>query len=206
MQAGLRFVTEVAGEVIYVILILGCVLGLAVGVMLLVGSARVFGWNERMNRWISTRQAMRPLEEPRDVKRFLYRRHRVFGILVFAGALYTLDVLVFGYRTGPLVRAFRGLADQGILEIVFDSVRWFLVAGNLAALLAGVILCFRPSLLKGLEVWADRRYSARKPTKPLEEMHYDADRFVQAHPKLVGSLVLLGSVYVLVNLGLLRLV
>ena len=52
-----------------------------------------------------------------------------------------------------------------------------------------------------LETWADRSFSGRKSTKPLEEMHRPADQFVRAHPRSVGVLVILGSIYVLANLG-----
>jgi len=206
MQAALKFVIGIAGQTIYWVLILGCIAGLVLGALLLVDSARVFRWNERLGRWVSTRQATRPLDQPHDVKRFIYRRHRVVGIVVFAGALYTLDVLVFGYRSRPLVHAFRDLAPPHLLEVAFDTARWFLVVGNAAALLAGLILCLRPSLLKGFEAWADRQYSERRALKPLEQMHFQPDRFVRGHPRLVGSLMLLGSLYVLVNLGLLRLI
>jgi len=59
----------------------------------------------------------------------------------------------------------------------------------------------RPSALKTLEAWADYRISERKAIKPLEKMRMSADLFVRAHPRAVGVLVILGSLYVLVNLG-----
>jgi hypothetical protein len=144
---------------------------------------------------------MRALERPIDVKRPFYRWHRIVGVLVFAASLFTLDVLVFGFQTSALVRALRGMAQPAALALVLDSVRWFLIAGNVAALLAAAVLVFRPSLLKGLEVWGDRQYSGRTSTKALDIMRYQPDDFVRARPRLVGGVLVLGSLYVLLTMG-----
>jgi len=189
--------------VLYVLLLGGAVLGLIVGLTLLVNSERVLRWNAALNRWYSTGQAFRRLDQPIDVKRVVYRWHRVAGVLVFAGALFTLDVLAFSYQTGALVRAFRGLGNPALLHILFETVRIILIVGNVAGLLAAIILCFRPSLLKGLEAMSDRYYSGGEAVKPLEVMHYQPDNFVQARPKVVGTLFTVGSLYTLFALGLL---
>ena len=186
---------------IYVLLLGGAVLGLVIGALLLIDSERVMRWNYVLNRWYSTRQAMRALERPIDLKRPFYRWHRLVGVVVFAASLFTLDVLVFGFQTSALVRAMRGMGHPAILSLVLDSVRLFLIVGNVAALLAAAVLVFRPSLLKGLEVWGDRHYSGRTSTKALDIMRYQPDDFVRARPKLVGGLFVLGSAYVLLTLG-----
>lgn len=186
---------------IYVLLLGGAALGVVIGALLLIDSERVMRWNYLLNRWYSTRQAMRALERPIDVKRPFYRWHRVVGVLVFAASLFTLDVLVFGFQTSALVRALRGMAEPAALALVLDSVRLFLIVGNVAALLAAAVLVFRPSLLKGLEVWGDRHYSGRTSTKALDIMRYQPDDFVRARPRLVGGLLVLGSIYVLLTMG-----
>jgi hypothetical protein len=193
------------GPVLYVLLLGGAVLGLVVGIVLLVNSERVLRWNAALNRWYSTRQAFNRLEEPIDVKRIVYRWHRVTGVLVFAGALFTLDVLAFSYKTNALVHAFRGVGNPHLLGIFFEALRITLIVGNVAGLVAGAILCFRPSLLKGVEAMGDRYYSSREAVKPLEVMHFQPDEFVRSRPRLVGTLFTAGSLYILVALGLLLL-
>lgn len=191
--------------VLYVLLLAGAVLGLVIGVLLLVDSERVIRWNSSLNRWYSTRQALRPLDEPIDVKRVIYRWHRVAGVLLFAGALFTLDVLAFNYQTGALVRAFRGLGNPALLGVVFESLRIVLIVGNVAGLIAAAILCFRPSLLKGVEAVADREYSARESARAFELMRYGPDEFVRSRPRAVGAVLTIASLYVLFSLGLLLL-
>ena len=191
------------GPVLYVLVLGGAVLGLVIGIVLLVNSERVLRWNSALNRWYDTRDAFRKIDQPIDVKRLVYRWHRLAGALVFAGALYTLDVLVFRYNTSGLVDAFRGVGDVLLREIAFESLRILLTIGNVVGLVAGAILCFRPSLLKGLEAVGDRYYGGtREGVKAFEIMHYQPDEFVRAHPKLVGALFTGGSAYILIALGL----
>jgi hypothetical protein len=204
MKAGIAFIVSILWPALYILILLGAALGLVIGVMLLVDSARVMQWNERLNRWISTEGAARVLDQSRDVKRFVYRQHRVVGLLVIAGSLFALDVLTFGLHTTPLLRAFKNLGNPTALALAVDSVRVFLISGNIVAVLAGVILCFRPSLLKGVETWADRQYSAPMPSRALDEPMYGPDAFVRDHPKLVGTLITAGSVFILASLGIAR--
>src|SRR6267378_38297 len=60
----------------------------------------VFRISERMNVWISSRQAMRPLERPIDIERAVYRWHRIIGVAILAGALFTLYVAALRFQ-GP---------------------------------------------------------------------------------------------------------
>jgi hypothetical protein len=201
MKAIIDLLVHTLGPALYLLLLGGAVLGVVIGILLLFDSDRVMRWNYVLNRWYSTRQAMRALERPIDVKRTFYRWHRVLGVLVFAASLFTLDVLVFGFQTSALVRALRGTANPALLSLIVDCVRVLLIAGNIAALIAAAVLVFRPSLLKGLEAWGDRHYSGRATTKPLEIMRYQPDDFVRGRPRLVGGLLVVGSLYVLITLG-----
>jgi len=203
MKATIELLVHTLGPALYVLLLGGAALGLVLGILLLVNSARVMDWNFRLNRWYSARKAVRSLERPIDIKRPLYRWHRVVGAVVFAASLYTLDMLLFGFQTSTLVRALRGAGNPAIVALVVEGTKIFLIAGNVAALLAAAVLIFRPSLLKGLEVWADRYYSPRVSTRSLDVMRYQPDDFVRGRPRLVGGLLVLGSVYVLVTLGVL---
>jgi hypothetical protein len=191
------------GPVLYVLLLGGAVLGLVIGVMLIVDSARVMRWNERLNLWISTGNAMSALDRPVEVKRAIYRWHRLVGLLVLAGAFFTLDALAFGFTTGAVVRTFRGSGSTALLGLAFETLRIFLIVGNVAALLAALVLVFRPSLLKGIEGWADRSYGGNPSPEKLDRMRYQPDELVRSRPRLIGVLVLLGSAYALFGLSLL---
>jgi hypothetical protein len=202
MSGAVDFLIDIAGHTLLAALVFGAALAVVIGLVLLFDSARALRWNAWLSRWISTREAMAPLDAPRDVKRFVYRGHRVIGVLVIAGALYSLDVLTFGFSTEGLVRAFRDLGNQGVLGVAFDGARLFFLVGNLAALFAGVLLCLRPAALQRIESWADRSYVPRAGSR-LDEMRFQPDQWVARHPRLAGVVALAGGGFILLRLGVL---
>jgi hypothetical protein len=203
MRAAIQFLEAILLQTAYIVLLAGAALAVLLGILLLIDSPRVLRWNAVLSRWVSTREAMRPLDAPHDIKRFVYRHHRILGVLVVAGAIYTLDVLTFGFQTGALARIFRGLANQNLLGMLLDTLRLFLITANLLAVVAGVTLAFRPSLLKGVEAWADRSYSTRSDGR-MDEMRFQPDQWVSAHPKIAGALAAAGGAFILLSFGLQR--
>jgi hypothetical protein len=109
---------------------------------------------------MSWRTLLQRLDEPRDVKRAVYRVHRLAGMALFAGALYTLDRLWFSYER-VLARVIHGWGKPGLQGVLVESLWLFLLIGNAVALVASLVVVFRPSLLKGLERWGDRFYGSR---------------------------------------------
>src|SRR2546422_2239282 len=105
MKAAIALLVSVLGQALYILLLLGAALGLLVGIMLLIDSQRVLRWNAYLNRWISTGESLRVLDQPHDLNRIVYHRHRILGLVVLAAALYALDVLVFNIQTRALVRS-----------------------------------------------------------------------------------------------------
>ena len=199
--AYLKFLSAIIQQTVFVFCLIGSVFALAAGLMLLFSSDRAFRISERMNRWVSTRAAMRPLEEQHSISRPLYRMHRLVGALICAGALYALIVLGTPYGEASIRTSLAGIGPQRFAAWVSESLRIVLLVGNAGAFLFGLVFIVRPSALKGLEAWADRRISGRQASKPLEQVHLTTDRFVRAHPQLVGAVVTIGSLYVMANLG-----
>jgi len=110
---------------------------------------------------VSWRALLQRLDDPHDVKRAVYRGHRIAGLALFAGGLYAFDRLWFVYEPGTIARIVRSWG-QGELGVVLVESAWlFLLAGNAAAVVAALVVVFRPSLLKGLERWTDRIYRTR---------------------------------------------
>jgi hypothetical protein len=107
---------------------------------------------------MSWRTWLARLDAPRDVKRTVYRAHRVAGLILFAGALFTLDRLWFHYEPEVMARIFAGWGHGELREVFAEALHLFLLAGNALALVLAIVVTFRPSLLKGLEHWADRVY------------------------------------------------
>jgi len=186
--------------------LLGGVMGLLMGLALIFKSSLVFRVSERMNVWISSRQAMRPLEAPIDIERAVYRWHRLIGALLLVGALFTLYVAVLRFQ-GPELSVVMGKFFRiEIARWVGQSLRIFLIVANVAALMIAAVIILRPSALKPIELWANRQYSGRQATREWEIPRNLIDPIVQNNPRLVGVLLTIASLCVLLVLGYAKLV
>jgi hypothetical protein len=201
MTPYLKFLSQIVNQTVLIFLVVGAAFAFIAGLMLLFNSKRAFAIGDRLDRWVSTRAAMRPLDRHHNISRPMYRMHRLSGALICAGSLYALAILGTPEGAAAIGKSLSGLGSKYFAAWVSDSLRIALLLGNACAFVFGVIFIVRPSLLKGLEAWADRSISGRKATKPLEDSHHPADRFTREHPRLVGALVVLGSLYVLLNMG-----
>jgi hypothetical protein len=202
----LKLLQKIIWQTFLWVALLGAVLGLLTGLGLIFRSPIVFRIGERMNVWISTRQAMRKLEVPIDIERAVYRWHRIVGALLLAGALFTLYVAVLRLQGPELSVVLGKFVRVEIAKWIGQSLRLFLIVANVAALLFAAIMIFRPSALKPLELWANRQYSGRQATREWEIPRNLVDPFVQAHPRLIGVLLTVASLCVLVVLGYAKLV
>ena len=108
------------------------------------------------------KRVLQRLDEPRDAKRAVYRAHRLAGIALFAGSLYTLDTLWFVSEPGAFARTLHDWASGDLSAVLAETLWVFLFLGNCIALVAALIVIFRPSLLKGLERWTDRMYGGKR--------------------------------------------
>jgi hypothetical protein len=107
---------------------------------------------------MSWRAWLSRLDSPRDIKRPLYRAHRVAGLLLFSGALFTLDQLVFQSTPALFAQLFAESGHPVTRIVLAEAMHLFLILGNALALVFGAVVIVRPSLLKGIERWADRVY------------------------------------------------
>jgi hypothetical protein len=202
MVAYLKFLSQIVNQAIFVFILVGAAFALLAGLLLIFDTRRAFRVGDWLNKWVSTREVVKPLEEHRNISRPLYRMHRLVGALICAGALYSLVVLGAPSGGSAIAMSLAGVGPNRLFGAwLGESLRYVLLAGNLGALVFGVVFLVRPSALKSLEAWADKRISERKAVKPLEKMRMSADQFLRRHPRAVGVLVVLGSLYVLLNLG-----
>ncbi|MEE4303608.1 MAG: hypothetical protein V2J19_05595 [Wenzhouxiangella sp.] len=119
---------------------------LVLAIALLTGSlallAGVEGGHERRGGLTA---ALRLLDRQWQIERLVYRHHRIFGLLVIAAGSFCLWRLT---RT-ELTAVLDGRSSASILL-------WVLLAGQAFNLLVGLVVFFRPSLLKPLETISNR--------------------------------------------------
>ncbi|OGA26380.1 MAG: hypothetical protein A3I01_01845 [Betaproteobacteria bacterium RIFCSPLOWO2_02_FULL_65_24] len=200
MSPALKLSSDIALEAALVVLFLGSLFSLVFGVSLFLGNRWVFWLNERMKRWVSTREAMRPLDVPRSIETHLYRWHGWIGLLLAIGAGFVLYFAFFNYNLRAVTQLFQVRTSIWV-ESLLPVAWWIITVGAVAGLIVGILLAARPGLLRAADAWANRSYSGRRATKPLEIMNFAPDRWIASSPKLWGGIIVAGSLYVAVVLG-----
>jgi uncharacterized protein YjeT (DUF2065 family) len=173
--------------------LVGSLTGIAVGLGLLARTAatlRVFGV---MNRWVSTRRALKPLEVPRDMTPTTGPGARWMGLIIVLLGGYALVVLVLSMDPSRVASAFR-IASSPLAAMALKAARYFLVVGCLFAVVSGVLLLFFPAAWSRLEQAANHWYSSRKMVAGGDRMHFTLDRLVESFPRASGSVVLVLSI------------
>lgn len=77
-----------------VFIVVGTMMAIVVGLMSLFKLAKLKHWLERVNRWVSTRQATKPLDMPHyHLDKMIVARPRLWGGLITALALFSVLML-----------------------------------------------------------------------------------------------------------------
>ena len=170
-------------------LLAGSLLGIAVGAGLLARSARAQAFLGGLNRWVSMRRVLKPVELPRDTG----HGGRGLGAVLAVTGAYALFVLL-QIPVAKIAAAMRIGASSTLALIAVEATKWLLLVGCAASLAAGVLLLFFPQAWRAVEARANRWHSSRQFARQFavggDDMHVPLDRLAQSYPRAVGGLIL----------------
>lgn len=178
-------------------LLVGALAGIAVSLLLIYRPATFERVNRAASHWISTRRISRMADSTLSLEQWFFRHHRAMGAFFTVGAVY-----IFAYFGLMLDKAaaLRNLPGQlpirlplPLLEGLLDALVLTALTGAAAALVVGLLLWLRPSMLRGLEESGNQWLTLRKATKFLDVPRDQMDEFVLCHNQRIGWLLLLGS-------------
>jgi len=187
-------------EALLVVLVVGLALTLVVGVLLLARPGTLFALNARLSRWVDTRTAFGILDQPRNLERLFYRHHRILGVVIVLGAGYVLWRWAFDYQRAELLALLgrRWLASG--LDWLPAAVETVVVVLHGAILVVGLLIAFRPSLLKGLERTANH-WQQGPATAPFDTVVGSLDGTFEGHPRVSGLLLVIAACWCLLALA-----
>lgn len=163
---------------------------LAIGAGLIVNSAGALRFISRMNRWVSMRGASKPLEIPRDTRQVVQQYRYWLAAIFVAGGVFAVFSLLTQFKASAVVTMLGLESLRPVVALwVIDSVRWMLVAGNLVAVVAGIMLAFFPAAVVALEARGSHWYSERKITKGGDDMNARLDAWVAVYPRAAGGII-----------------
>src|SRR6266513_765959 len=142
-------------QVSIVLFLVVSVCGLAVGVGLIVSSQKTVQVSHAVNRWISTRHALKPVEVPRDTDRLAHRHQRWVAGGFVLGGLIAIFGLAAGIDANALSAAFTEKRFAPVVAIAFNSAKWFLIVGSAFGVVSGGTLLFYPNAEGTLQRFAN---------------------------------------------------
>ena len=182
-------------EDLAIFLLFSAILGILLGLLLIFKPGFVERLNHSANRWISTRHINRWLDRSISIEQWIYHHYRATGAIIVAGASYILVYFGMLFDRAYELQRLSGRLPARLLASLLDALVLGSLVGGTVALIVGLFLWLRPSMLRGMEEQANRWVSSRRATKVLDVPHDQVDRFVVRHTQRVGWLLLLASIY-----------
>jgi len=175
------------------------------GLVLLLFPASLERLSRLLDKWIETRAVFDQLDEPIRLERQFYRHHRIMGLLILAGAGYCLYSLMGWVDYTELIVGIPELAGRGTSGMLLEGALLVLALGNLLALAVGMIVFFRPSLLKGIEAWGNRWIESDRFMEAMDRQVDVTGSWLPQNPRLIGLLAVIGSLYIMSNTAIVAL-
>lgn len=184
---------------------IGGLVAAAVGAGLILRSTSVFRLFGVMNRSVSTRRLLKPLEIPRDSSGFVWKYRRPIAVIFAIGAIYSLYGLIAHVDNVAVVTTLKLKYPTAAVLWVIESARLFLIVGCAVSLAVAILLGLFPDAMRALEARTSRWVSTRRMAPDADKMNVTLDNWVAAFPRAAGGLILLPALGVMFYFGTLLL-
>lgn len=165
------------------------VAGLAIGVGLIASSPKMVQYFHVLNRWVSTRHVLKPVEVPFDTERATHRHYRWLAGGFVLGGLISFFGLLAGLDSTAVSAAFAEKRFAPVVAIAVESAKWVLIVGSAFGVVVGAMLLFYPGAESMLEKFANQWVSPRRATRSWDDMNMTLDILVEAHPTPAGWII-----------------
>lgn len=194
--------TSYAGLLVQALLLaLAVLLGIALltGLAVTIRPALLDRVRRTSDQRYSMRRVTRALDIPRNIDRWFYRHHRLYGAAVVLLSIALLSFLAFG-RPDSAWRSLFGPENRVVGEILVDTARVVLWILSLFALAVGTVVLVRPSALKSAEAVANRWLTPRRALRIIEREYHGPETWVRSHPRGWGLAIAAASALCLLAL------
>jgi hypothetical protein len=179
----------------------GALFALPVGLALLFAPDRLAKMLFVLDRWIPLDGIVERLNATYRLERLFYRNHKKFGLFLVIGSAYNLYFQAT-YRGAEIATLFAIPKHAEIVGWLSHSIWLVLLLANTAALVIGAVVFHRPSLLKGIEAFANHWIGDEPLTITLDQARFGVQRILYRHRRLTGLAIVGGAFYVLATLAL----
>lgn len=172
------------------------VIAVLLGVGLLIAPVQTEKINRYWSRWIDTGLVSKTIGKPGQLERWVYRHHRIAGILILFGSLYVLNAFLL--RSGRM--KMERLASADPFAIVDAVWVFFVIAGVLSAFF-GAVIAFKPSILRDLEFALNKSFSSNDLFARYSRFYFAVDKYFFRGRKFPALALIACGLYVFIRLG-----
>ena len=185
--------------VVFLFFLVSGIFGVGLGIGLVVFRGRVFRLFGPMNRWVSARKSLEPMEARREFDRFVHKYRLWFSALFIIGGTFSIFMLVAKVHATAVASVFGPGRFSVIGPLIVQSLGALLIVGSVLAIAIGIILGFFPRALAALEMRANRWYSTRQMAKGVDDVHLPLDRWFESSPRTAGSILAVAALILTIN-------
>ena len=188
--------TDMLWQALAIFLLIGAIAGVVVSLLLLFKPQLYQRVSHVGNSWVSTRHVTKWMDHTISIEQWFYRHHRPMGLLVVLAAGYMLMYFGWEFDKAAAMKSYSVyLPNKLLLDMLLQVMVLMALIGGVVALVTGLFVGLRPSLLRGFEKQSNKWQSLRRATKEADVMRDEVDPFMERHAQRVGWLLLLGSIY-----------
>ena len=175
------------------------VLLVPLGLSFLLIPEKILQIGEKLDTWVHTDHIFNFLNKPRYHERFVYRYHHVFGILVMFFTVVCIYMMYFYTDVTILIEQLSLMMETEFGKWLIVSLYYILLGANILAFIIGFIILIRPSVLKTLENKANQWIDSDEKLKVLDSTRDLPKSVFPGNPRIFGTLVLIGGIYIIMN-------
>jgi hypothetical protein len=185
--------------VVFLFFLVSGIFGVGLGIGLVVFRTRVFRLFSPLNRWVSVRKSLEPMEARHEIEPFVYQYRRWFSALFIIGGAFSIFMLMVKVDAAAVASVFGAGRFSFIGPWAIQSLATVLIVGSVLAIAIGIILGFFPRALAALELRANRWYSSGRMARGADEMHLPLDRWFESSPRTSGCILAVAALFLTVN-------
>ncbi len=178
---------EILVRAAMMILEIGMVLGCIVGTILLVKPELISRWNGPMNKWYSTRRALRFLEEIHDTDPWFFKNNKIYGGFMLAVSVILLYFMLYSSAPPGKFDSFTTLLNHD-QYLALRFTYYVLLVAVIISIPLWLLLIFSPQFLERFMPVTNQWISTRAMLRKVDIVSSRYDDYVLKHPKIFGSL------------------
>lgn len=170
---------------------------LPIGLAFIIAPAYMVNISSKVNYWICTKGFFQNINKPRYQERLIYRNHKLFGLIVIVTSSICLFFLTYFYGLDKVEQTLLYIAKSEFEKWLFITCYYILIGGLSISIIIGLIIFFRPSLLKKIENTGNKWIETEEALEVFDTNRSLPEHILLDKPRMFGLAIFIGTSYII---------